>query len=389
MKQKKRPTTMLQAANLRTGHIPHQWTTTIPKQGIPQHIPLMLRFKIAKSCRLTFQMVAIWTKTIFQQQTLTKMEMQALREKTANLLKFKLTVSACLSQPLASKSRCGVIVLPKFYSLKFKPMKKEAFVAIVFLLLGRFSFGQQDASGLGIAKYLVKDYKGAILVFNEAIEENPQSADDYCFRGSSKNYLEDYRGALQDYNKAIELNQEFGLAYFYRGKLKITLEDYRGGIQDFNKAIELDSEFADAYINRGEAKSKLMDNRGAIQDHNKAIELEPRNFGAYYFRGLAKSDLKDYRGAIQDLTKSIELNSEFWGAYFFRAEAKSVLEDYRGAIQDFNNAIELEPNCTEAYFHRGMAKLIIGQMDSGCLDLSKAGELGYSDAYDAIKKYCN
>jgi hypothetical protein len=27
--------------------------------------------------------------------------------------------------------------------------------------------------------------------------------------------------------------------------------------------------------------------------------------------------------------------------------------------------------------------------DSGCLDLSKAGELGYENAYEKIRKLCN
>jgi len=42
-----------------------------------------------------------------------------------------------------------------------------------------------------------------------------------------------------------------------------------------------------------------------------------------------------------------------------------------------------------AYDNRGYAKYSLGDKDGACLDWSKAGELGYSDAYDAIKKYCN
>ncbi len=43
----------------------------------------------------------------------------------------------------------------------------------------------------------------------------------------------------------------------------------------------------------------------------------------------------------------------------------------------------------DAYYGRGVAKLGLGWKESGCLDLSKAGELGYSKAYEAIRKYCN
>jgi len=60
-----------------------------------------------------------------------------------------------------------------------------------------------------------------------------------------------------------------------------------------------------------------------------------------------------------------------------------------GSIQDFNKTIELNPKLTEAYSGRGVAKIVLGQKDSGCLDLSKAGELGFEKAYQYIKEYCN
>ncbi len=58
-------------------------------------------------------------------------------------------------------------------------------------------------------------------------------------------------------------------------------------------------------------------------------------------------------------------------------------------MQDYNKAIELNPNLAEVYYNRGLAKIGLGQKDSGCLDLSKAGEMGYADAYEFINEYCN
>ena len=58
-------------------------------------------------------------------------------------------------------------------------------------------------------------------------------------------------------------------------------------------------------------------------------------------------------------------------------------------MEDYNKAIEINPEFVEAYYSRGLAKIGLGQKESGCLDLSKAGELGYSKAYESIKKYCN
>jgi len=88
-------------------------------------------------------------------------------------------------------------------------------------------------------------------------------------------------------------------------------------------------------------------------------------------------------------TKAIELNPNDTDAYIGRGNVKVILKDYTVAIQDYNKAIELSPNYAEAYLRRGIAKIRLGQKDDGCLDLSKAGELGFAEMYEIIKHYCN
>ena len=65
-----------------------------------------------------------------------------------------------------------------------------------------------------------------------------------------------------------------------------------------------------------------------------------------------------------------------------------MLEEYQGAIDDFAKAIEINPKYAEAYYFRGSVKIILKQKESGCIDFEKAGELGFEDAQEAIKKYC-
>jgi tetratricopeptide (TPR) repeat protein len=154
-------------------------------------------------------------------------------------------------------------------------------------------------------------------------------------------------------------------------------------------------EISKTYFYDGVKKGKLGDFREAIQDFNNAIENSPNYADPYLSRGVAKANLGDYRGAILDYDKYILLNSyflpndNFLTAYICRADAKREIGDNIGAIQDYNKALEIKPYDRIALNNRGIAKINLGDINGGCLDLSRAGELGSKRAYDAIKNYCN
>jgi tetratricopeptide (TPR) repeat protein len=127
-----------------------------------------------------------------------------------------------------------------------------------------------------------------------------------------------------------------------------------------------------------------------IAEYDQKIVSSPNNPNYYYTRGDTKLKIKDFTGAISDFNKTILISPNYAIAYSNRGYSKFILEDYRGAIEDFTKAIDNEIyDGKDTYFYRGIAKLKLKQKDSGCLDLSKAGELGNSDAYELIKKYCN
>ena len=103
----------------------------------------------------------------------------------------------------------------------------------------------------------------------------------------------------------------------------------------------------------------------------------------------------NYTEAIKSYNRVIDLNPKENGGYINRAQCKYFLEDYRGAIADYDKALEINPKPTdasyfsEAIYYRGLAEIKIGNLDEGCNNLSKAGEMGYVAAYDEIKKQCN
>ena len=75
--------------------------------------------------------------------------------------------------------------------------------------------------------------------------------------------------------------------------------------------------------------------------------------------------------------------------YFKRGCTKFTLKDYLGAKSDFSKAVAIDGEIGAVFYNRGMANLELGLIDQACVDWSKAGELGFAEAYDSIKEYCN
>jgi hypothetical protein len=61
----------------------------------------------------------------------------------------------------------------------------------------------------------------------------------------------------------------------------------------------------------------------------------------------------------------------------------------KGQHHILERSFAINPKFANTYYYRGHCKILLGEKDFGCLDLSKAGELGDSAAYDAIKDFCN
>ncbi len=241
-------------------------------------------------------------------------------------------------------------------------------------------------------------YKEAIADYNRAIEINDTNIVAFLNRGYAKallgvkypdtnearnNYLID---AIADLNYAIKIDSKYVHSYYFRGNTKFDLKDYRGSISDYDKVLKMDSNYIRAYINRSLAKYYLKDYIGAIYDCTKALEI--KNYIYYHvFENLFPLTVK-YGPIRVYTTQGKEFNYK-GDIYERRSLVKIEIRDYNGAINDYTQAIETKDGYERNYYMaRGLAKIILNQKDSGCLDLSKAGELGARGAYDSIKKYC-
>jgi tetratricopeptide (TPR) repeat protein len=233
------------------------------------------------------------------------------------------------------------------------------------------------------------NFEGALEAINIAINIEPLNTGLIAARGSIRSELADYDRAIEDYTIALNLDPTLIYLYHSRGLAKYFKNDFTSAEKDFTKAIERfeEKDKNGPYAYRGRCKEGMGDNIGAMEDYEKSIDIDPYWFVPYNFIGNLSIKMKEYVKAISYYTISININPDFSDSYFNRSIAKAKLGDYRGAIMDLNKDIELAPSAS-SYLNRGQYKIIIGYNEEGCLDLSKAGELGEMKAYEMIQEYC-
>jgi tetratricopeptide (TPR) repeat protein len=218
-----------------------------------------------------------------------------------------------------------------------------------------------------------------------SIEPN---ADNYYLRGYFKYNAKDYKSALLDYDQSILLDKDNFKAFFSRGMLKDKLSDFYGAIIDYTKCIALNGESSKAYFNRGFSKSNVSDIKGAIEDYSKCIKLNSEHKAAFLNRGILKKDQNLFEEALSDYDNAIAIDNDFLDAVQSRAILKALM-NRKDAIQDFNAAIRIAPDDGESYYNRAVY-IINFKIDADyCSDVKKAVRLGFTSANVLLAKKCS
>lgn len=91
----------------------------------------------------------------------------------------------------------------------------------------------------GQAKYLLEDYRGAIVDFDSYISYNNQETSVYILRGICNFNLNSFSNSINDFTKAIELDSQSKTSFYYRGISYLNIEIIDKGCLDLSRAGEL------------------------------------------------------------------------------------------------------------------------------------------------------
>ena len=178
-----------------------------------------------------------------------------------------------------------------------------------------------------------------------------------------------------------------GLQFFAKSVMDSWNNRFNSALVYIERAIEESPKEAYFYLNRGVIQSEMIEFTASVGNNVQMLSLD--NAGATRARVQDKSYKNyDYSKAISDMKRAIELLPDFPYAHYNLGNLYCLSGDLPESINRYNKAVELFPLFADAYYNRGLVLIYLKDKEKGCIDLSKAGELGVAEAYGVIKKYC-
>jgi len=175
---------------------------------------------------------------------------------------------------------------------------------------------------------------------------------------------------------------------FAKALLESDDKQFNTAVSCYDEAIMMVPDQMFFYLNRGVLQSEMIDFISSVESSVQVLSLD--NAGTTRGRVTDKSvRIYDYSAAINDMEKAVELMPEFPYTYYNLGNLYCLSNDFPLAIQYYSKALERYSWIPEAYYNRGLSQIYLKEKEKGCIDLSKAGELGVQDAYRVIKKYCS
>ena len=227
-----------------------------------------------------------------------------------------------------------------------------------------------DSYQAAIAKASDKDYEGAIALFNQTLQDQPDLAEAYYQRGLAHFKLGDFQAAISDYTSTLHIESDKAKVYFARGLAHLSAHQLDRAISDAKQAILLKPDYAAAYNLIGTVRQQQGADRKAITSYKKAVEfyLDQRDI-TNCRRCLAQ--IRELQ--VQPAQPAPPIRPLIDPHEFLRqAVQKAKQKNYQGAIEDLNWAIEIDPLDAWAYASRGQVKANFGNLCGAIEDCQQA-----------------
>lgn len=193
-------------------------------------------------------------------------------------------------------------------------------------------------------------------------------------------------------NKSVEKmpvnsQQNDWRAVFASGVSMAMEHQYTGSLEMWNYLAS--DRQTDAYVllNKGVTEAEMIEFIASLEGNGQSLTIDLDGSSASTQGKQQKNTVYDYSSPIEALEKAARLNPKLPHIYYNLGNLYSMGGNTARAMINYNKALELFPYFGECYYNRGLVQIFMGDIQTGLMDISKAGEMGIDKAYDILKRY--
>lgn len=208
-----------------------------------------------------------------------------------------------------------------------------------------------DLATRGSALYQNGDIKGALALFEDALQQRPNDIN-YLYEYGQL-LIENERTAeeiLPIAERAIAVAPSDPRGYTLKGQT-LMWEDPSSAIQASIQGLDIDPNFAPLYAVQGVAFTNLGRWQEGLRNAERAYELDPQNIFVLTSYQWPLTYVGRYQEAIDYLEDAIAINPNLVNTYFYLAAWYNLPQVSRPdmAIGAYSRVLELQPNNAKAY----------------------------------------
>lgn len=193
-----------------------------------------------------------------------------------------------------------------------------------------------------------------------------------------------------DYNlwqNVLDNDPQSAMAYMNQGQARAKLNDPFGARDDYLISLALMPNQPETLNLKGSLELSVFRRADlAAKDFDKAIRINNDDSIYFYNRGLALAALKNYPQAIADFNQAIKLETAgkktpkvLASANYSLAIVLGYGQNQKAALEKADQAIGFDPRMAEAWYLKGTIKNNLAK-GSGCTELRQAAGLGWEAA---------
>lgn len=220
----------------------------------------------------------------------------------------------------------------------------------------------------------LKNYRGAIEKYSEALTIVPQFPAAHFWKGYSYYYLSEFDQSLnslkqaeaQGFDKPLEI-------YKLRWYLNYQAKNYDAALTDAQAAARLDPNNVTYNLAIGDIYRERKNCSDAIPYYKKAAEQSPNNGDIFYYQAFCYAELKDTENQGINAKQALDLKTKYVAdSYFYLADALTKQKRIDEAAEIYPKVIDLKPEYYAAYV--GLADYYRNQNEFGkAIEVARKG----------------